>query len=312
MESRYTTSEKLGIALACVAGALAIFLFLVDKTPAVILAMLVQMALLCVYPIVHFLRPIRLRAVSLALVLLSTAILGWKVWPARSTTSGSDKGAGSTTQTPQSSFNSVEENRGTVDSATAGPPQGAIVKQRNPPKIVTSRQRHNSGGTDVQQTSLGNSSPNISQSAPCSVTQIGGTQNQATTNCTFGEVRPKQLKLTPEQVSVVSTAMRPFSDLGVRLILVNGSQDDERFADSLGSAMGAVGIQWAKSRTVLLIWNGGGTTPQGLSCTHSPDADSAVDTLGQALIRLGEINYPIPCKIRDDGSKWFNLYITEK
>jgi len=61
-----------------------------------------------------------------------------------------------------------------------------------------------------------------------------GTQNQATANCTFGEVKFEPLSLSPEQVSEVTAAMRPFRDFGVRLFLVNGNPDDEKFVYALG------------------------------------------------------------------------------
>jgi hypothetical protein len=219
----------------------------------------------------------------------------------------------------RSAGNAIEQTHGTTESVTAVPKrhgttddvEASVTKESSKAYIAEQQEQHNLGGTNVQRGASDNSG-NISQSGPCSVVQIGGDKNQATTNCTFGEVKPKPLSLTPKQVEDVAAAMRPFADLAVRLIVVNGNEDDDRFANALGAALESAGIEWQKSRTGMLFWNGSGTTPQGLSCTHSPDTDAALDALGQALKRVGVIGYPIPCKIRDSGSKWFNLYVTEK
>jgi hypothetical protein len=47
------------------------------------------------------------------------------------------------------------------------------------------REQNDFGGPNTKQQSSGNDSPNISQSGPCSVAQIGGTGNSAEPNCTI-------------------------------------------------------------------------------------------------------------------------------
>jgi hypothetical protein len=78
---RYTTSDKLGIALACLAGVMAIILFLVEKTPWTVAALLVAMAALLIYPVLHFAQSKNLRVLFLACVAIGTLAFGWYGWP---------------------------------------------------------------------------------------------------------------------------------------------------------------------------------------------------------------------------------------
>jgi len=77
----YNTSDKLGIALACLAGVMAIALFLVEKTPATIVSLLLLMLALLVYPILHFAKRVAWRVVAFIGFGLVTLLFAWHVWP---------------------------------------------------------------------------------------------------------------------------------------------------------------------------------------------------------------------------------------
>jgi hypothetical protein len=79
-------SDKLAIVLACLAGIMAIVLFLVEKTPAVIVFSLLAIVLLAIYPILHFVGAFYLRIVAAVLIVGGTVVFGIYVWPKRETT----------------------------------------------------------------------------------------------------------------------------------------------------------------------------------------------------------------------------------
>ena len=77
----YSASDKLAIALACLASILAIVLFLVEKTPRTIMGLLVAMGGLAIYPTLHFSRRAGFRIAILVCMLGGTVAFGWYVWP---------------------------------------------------------------------------------------------------------------------------------------------------------------------------------------------------------------------------------------
>jgi hypothetical protein len=80
---RYNTSDKLAIALACLAGVMAIILFLVEKTPGTVLGLLAAMFLLLIYPILHFAKSGVVRIGLLLFAVVGTIYFGWLVWPSK-------------------------------------------------------------------------------------------------------------------------------------------------------------------------------------------------------------------------------------
>ena len=79
--SQLSNSDRLAIALACLAGAMAIALFLTDKTPTSVLVLLGFMLALLVFPVIRFCRGTRARVALLVVVLIGTLLFGWGVWP---------------------------------------------------------------------------------------------------------------------------------------------------------------------------------------------------------------------------------------
>jgi hypothetical protein len=78
---KYSDSDKLAIVLACLAGVMAIVLFLVEKTPLTVISLLGLMVVLSVYPILHFAQSKIVRACLIVSVVALTFLFGWGVWP---------------------------------------------------------------------------------------------------------------------------------------------------------------------------------------------------------------------------------------
>ena len=83
-----STGDQLAIVLFCVGAALALILFLVEKTPTSVTVILIGIAGFMVYPIFHFFRGPLARTFGVLVLLLSIGGFGKSVWP-RETTSAS-------------------------------------------------------------------------------------------------------------------------------------------------------------------------------------------------------------------------------
>lgn len=77
---RYSTSDKLAIALACLAGIMAIILFLVEKSPTTIRILLALMVALGIHPVLHFVRLPLFRALILGCFVIAITVFGWRIW----------------------------------------------------------------------------------------------------------------------------------------------------------------------------------------------------------------------------------------
>ena len=78
---KYSSSDKLAVALFFVGVAVAIILFLVEKTPAMVALLLVLLTLSLIYPVLHFFKRSRARVFCFSGVGLLVAVLGVFVWP---------------------------------------------------------------------------------------------------------------------------------------------------------------------------------------------------------------------------------------
>jgi hypothetical protein len=85
MDRRWSFSDKLAVALACLAGVMALMLFWMDKTPMAAGITIAVMALLMVYPVLHFVSPWKARIPVFAIVFILIGAFGWKFWPKNST-----------------------------------------------------------------------------------------------------------------------------------------------------------------------------------------------------------------------------------
>jgi hypothetical protein len=78
---KWSTGDKLAIALACLAAVMALILFWIDKTPLAAGITIGAMFLLMIYPILHFVSSWKARVPVFILVFVLIGIFGWKVWP---------------------------------------------------------------------------------------------------------------------------------------------------------------------------------------------------------------------------------------
>jgi hypothetical protein len=81
IDQGYTWSDKLAVALTCLGAAMAIVLFLVEKTPATVVALSVGMLVFLIYPIIHFVRGRLSRWLASLGTVALTVILGVNTWP---------------------------------------------------------------------------------------------------------------------------------------------------------------------------------------------------------------------------------------
>jgi hypothetical protein len=81
LSEKWTWSDKLAIALACSGAAMALILFLVEKTPVTVGAMIACIAGLLVYPILHFVSSWKARVPVISVMVVLVCLFGWSVWP---------------------------------------------------------------------------------------------------------------------------------------------------------------------------------------------------------------------------------------
>jgi hypothetical protein len=150
----YNTSDKLAIALACLAGVMAIILFLVEKTPLTVILLLSLMLALAIYPILHFAKHMGARVVVFSLFVIGALVLGWHVMP----------------HSHSISANTQEPQRPAPEDKKDDKKSQDTKKQEPKPKPKTEQPPQDNRVGSVEQ-------------GPCSNLQIGGSGNQATTNC---------------------------------------------------------------------------------------------------------------------------------
>jgi hypothetical protein len=80
-KDKFTPSNKLAYALSCLEVIPTIVLFVVDKTPLVVIFLLVFIMVLAVYPVIYFFHTKWSRTVALIAIAVSIAIFGVFDWP---------------------------------------------------------------------------------------------------------------------------------------------------------------------------------------------------------------------------------------
>jgi hypothetical protein len=78
---KLTYSDRLAIVLACLAGVMAIVLFLTEKTLASVVALVALMYGFSIYPVFHFVRRKLSRILGLFVVAVGMFLFSWKEWP---------------------------------------------------------------------------------------------------------------------------------------------------------------------------------------------------------------------------------------
>ena len=109
--------------------------------------------------------------------------------------------------------------------------------------------------------------------------------------------------------------MKPFTktlaDVYIRIMVVNPTPGNDKFADDLATAFTADGIAWEKDHTAVLFTPGGTASPAGLSCNVSPEYVDAFTALARTLMD-SEVIERRPIQCWTPSGKTVELYITEK
>lgn len=153
-------SDKLAIALACAGGAMALILYLVEKTPMTVGVMVFFLFVLLIYPIVHFARNVKVRAFCLIAMALIVSGFGWSVWPKK--------------------VNPTEQNTPPTISQPQKP--NDQTKQQMPPVQEKKPAPKKTNKSKVEPPAGSISVPGTIENAPCGNVAIGSGNTQ-TTNC---------------------------------------------------------------------------------------------------------------------------------
>ena len=81
MGEKRTWSDRLAIALACLAAVMALVLLWMEKTPLWAGATIICMAALIVYPVIHFAHSMTPRIILVLLAWAFIGLFGWHIWP---------------------------------------------------------------------------------------------------------------------------------------------------------------------------------------------------------------------------------------
>lgn len=81
--NKWNWSDKLAIALTCLTSVTALVLFWLEKTPLTAGLSLWAMAVLMVYPVLHFVRQVTARIIVFCAIAALLAVFGWRIWPSR-------------------------------------------------------------------------------------------------------------------------------------------------------------------------------------------------------------------------------------
>lgn len=82
-QEKWTWSDKLAIALTCIGAAMALILFVLEKTPLTIAVIIACVAALLIYPILHFVPSRKYRILFILVMIVAVCLFGWCVWPKR-------------------------------------------------------------------------------------------------------------------------------------------------------------------------------------------------------------------------------------
>jgi hypothetical protein len=223
---RYSGSDKLAFALACLAGALAIVLFLVEKTQFTVVFFLMLMGLLLIYPVLHFFKGGIGRIVLSTIVFIGTFMLGWRVWPRNKMVTGENSkplAQDTAALTPQSSAPPQGTNGEAVKRQHQSTPPKP--KQMETPIPTQDNSVHLDNGSKIEQNSKGDCSPNIvggSNNINCvpqsaKVSFIPEYQDRQTVWSNEGTIRPP-LTVFESKYKVVVESVFPITQLNISVI----------------------------------------------------------------------------------------------
>lgn len=159
----WSGSDKLAIALFCLAAVMAIVLYWIDKTSTTAGISIAIIALFMIYPILHFVHKPRFRIISFGLVAILIAGFGWKIWPVRATV---------VAEQPPTSGYSVPQPQVLPKSVAASPEKPKLPISLNPKKPRPSAAKGNPKGATVYGVFVKGANPPSAPVDPCSLGNI--------------------------------------------------------------------------------------------------------------------------------------------
>ena len=176
----WSNSDRLAVALACLAGVMALVLFWIDKTPIAAAISLAVIAGLLVFPIFHFTHAPAVRVAMFIAAAILIGFFGWSIWP---------KKAAVTVETAKPAQQQAQ---------TQPAPQ--LQPQTPPPPPKKKAVAPGGINTGIKQSGHHNTADpgGINNSdihpGPCSVIQNGGSSNSASPACESVEARYGNLR----------------------------------------------------------------------------------------------------------------------
>jgi hypothetical protein len=232
----YSRSDKLGIALACLAGVMAIILFLVEKTPLTVVSLLTLMIALSIFPILHFARSSPIRIALMILAVIGAVALGRFEWPKK--------------KPPIVQTNNGFSNSHSDGDQSESSDKAALAKNSETKLSLDANKKRKSGSSETKKSPANDNSGsvggNITQ-GPCSNLQIGGNKNQAI----GGNCGPPSRRISPEiRASLIEILSKTPGDIAVDSL----ASDSEglRFALDWREVLGAAGWRIQQIGTDLL------------------------------------------------------------
>jgi len=228
--STYSTSDKLAIALACLTGIMAIILFLVEKTPATVVSLLLLMLALSVYPILHFAKRIGVRMTVFSLFVVGTLLFGWYVWPHNHPISANNQ---ETKQSPQEPQQPKSEEKKSTDEKKDTPP--TKKKSGKKPKEESAQSPN---GTAPKEPSTKPPQPNVTvNNAPNGIANSGTIQGNATVNNVT-----MSREITPKAADEIRVALSGFPKLPVLVSPVPGDGEEMNLVYGIEDALSQAGL----------------------------------------------------------------------
>lgn len=143
MTSRFelSFSDKLAVALACLASAMALILFWMDKTPLAAGLSIACIAGLSVYPILHFFPSGTARIPMFIIATLLVVIFGWKIWPRKQLAAKATTAASAPTMTPPLPVEQPAKPQRKYEPFYDSDPSKPYSLSNPPPELAANRRR---------------------------------------------------------------------------------------------------------------------------------------------------------------------------
>ena len=207
---RWTGSDRLAIALACLAGVMAMILFWMTKTSLTAGISILVIAMLLVFPIIHFVRTNHWRIIVFIVAAMLFGLFGWYIWPKR------------VLQSPHSAPTPIVQEEPTKSPSIQNPVKQSITKN-NKKTSATDRV----------------STPSVTAIAPLGIA-IAGNNYGTNTVTNYGQPECVWKSLTKDDY--INIARKAQSSRTIIHRIVHPSDDDASlFSDRMASALDTYG-----------------------------------------------------------------------